>query len=440
MHDLDEVARGVLRRQQRKCLTGSHGESGDAALVGVLAAVHVHVELDRLADAQIAELGFLEVGVDPDFGEGAKGHHALARLEIVAPVDVSPRDDAVDLGDDSAIAEIQFRLRQILFGFLKLGLGLFDGGGFFQDVGDDAVEIALRIALVEFRQGLPGSQVVRAGEDAERSGALEQVGDGLADGGKSLIEIGGHAAEIVGARRHERAHRLKRRQPAARQADGGGGQPGQIGIVRQLGLSGQSQADPRLINHLQRLFGLRFGDANVLQFEIEVLSADGAGRSREILGPIVIGLGADLPGPGGAQGGDVGLQQGDLIVHVLDGVLKLEAIAAGQRHLPAHLVRGGHQIGLRLRDVSSLEPHLNLERRFVEQNEQVPLLDAIVVVHAHVNHLAGHARRDRSDVPVHVGVVSRNRTPDQPEPRNAEIRGGHDRDEPEARQYHFSAQ
>src|SRR5947209_2860120 len=53
LDDLDEVARGVLRREQGERLTGPHGETGDAALEFPPAAVHVYLEADALADAQV---------------------------------------------------------------------------------------------------------------------------------------------------------------------------------------------------------------------------------------------------------------------------------------------------------------------------------------------------------------------------------------------------
>ena len=97
LHHLDEIARGVLGRQQCQGRPGSHGEAGDPALEDVLAAVHVDVQIDRLPDAQVAQLRFLEVGVNPDFVERANRHQVLADLNIVARIDVAPRDDAVDL-------------------------------------------------------------------------------------------------------------------------------------------------------------------------------------------------------------------------------------------------------------------------------------------------------------------------------------------------------
>ena len=58
-------------------------------------------QIDPLADAQVGELRLLEVGVDPDLGERADRHQALADLDVVAGVDVAPRDDAVDLAEMS---------------------------------------------------------------------------------------------------------------------------------------------------------------------------------------------------------------------------------------------------------------------------------------------------------------------------------------------------
>jgi hypothetical protein len=66
---LDEIAGGVLGRQQCKALSGSHGETGDPASEDVRTAVHVDAQIDGLSDAQVAQLRFLEVGVNPDFVE-----------------------------------------------------------------------------------------------------------------------------------------------------------------------------------------------------------------------------------------------------------------------------------------------------------------------------------------------------------------------------------
>ena len=71
------------------------------------------------------ELRLLEVGVNPDFVERADRHESLANLDIVARIDVSARDDPVDLGDDIAVAEIKLGLGEIALGDLE-GLSLLD--------------------------------------------------------------------------------------------------------------------------------------------------------------------------------------------------------------------------------------------------------------------------------------------------------------------------
>ena len=92
-------------------------------------AVHVDLAAHALADAQIGELGLLEVGIDPDLGERADGHQALPGLDVVAGVDVAASDDAVDLGDDVAIAKVQLGLVEVALSLFQLGFGLLDGRG-----------------------------------------------------------------------------------------------------------------------------------------------------------------------------------------------------------------------------------------------------------------------------------------------------------------------
>ena len=85
-----------------------------------MAAVHIDVQIGGLADPQVGKLGFLVVGVDPDFRERADGHQALSGGDVVAGVDVAAGDDAIDLGVDGAVAEVQFGLVEIGFGLIDL--------------------------------------------------------------------------------------------------------------------------------------------------------------------------------------------------------------------------------------------------------------------------------------------------------------------------------
>src|ERR1700761_2234643 len=64
LHDLDPVARRVLRRQQSKRAAAARAKAHDPAMIGD-AAIDVGGDRDRLADAHVLELAFLEVRIDP---------------------------------------------------------------------------------------------------------------------------------------------------------------------------------------------------------------------------------------------------------------------------------------------------------------------------------------------------------------------------------------
>ena len=65
LDDLDPVARGILRRQQGKRAAGARTDAVDRAAVFHAAAVNIRLNVYRLANAHLVQLGFLEVGVDP---------------------------------------------------------------------------------------------------------------------------------------------------------------------------------------------------------------------------------------------------------------------------------------------------------------------------------------------------------------------------------------
>ena len=130
LHDFHEIAGRVLRGQQRQSRAGAHGEAGDASLERPLAAIHVHVEFHALADPQIAELSFLEIRIHPDVAQRADRHEALADLDVVARVHVATGDDAVDLGDDRAVAQIELRLVEIALRLFDFASACFKPGAF----------------------------------------------------------------------------------------------------------------------------------------------------------------------------------------------------------------------------------------------------------------------------------------------------------------------
>jgi len=69
-----------------------------------------------LADAQVAELGLLEIRVDPDITQRADRHEALPDLDVVAGIHVAAGDNAVNLREDRAIAQIELGLIEITLG------------------------------------------------------------------------------------------------------------------------------------------------------------------------------------------------------------------------------------------------------------------------------------------------------------------------------------
>ena len=189
LHDFHEIARRILRRQQRQRRAGAHREAGDAALELLLAAVHVHLQIHALADAQIAKLRFLEIRIDPDVAQRADRHQALADLHVVAGIHVAARDDAVDLRDDRAVAQIELRLIEIALRLQQFRLGLLQRRRSLDDVGVDLVDVAAGIALVEFLDHLLRREIVGRRDDAELRRALHQFAQRLAHGGKGLVEI-----------------------------------------------------------------------------------------------------------------------------------------------------------------------------------------------------------------------------------------------------------
>ena len=119
-------------------------------------AVHVHVEIHRLSDAQVRKLRLLEIGIDPNIGERSQSHQPLPGDNMVARIHIAPRHDTIDVGDDIAIGKVQLRLTEIGLSFIQLGLSLFDVGRILGDLIQDRIDIAGRVALVELCEHLCG--------------------------------------------------------------------------------------------------------------------------------------------------------------------------------------------------------------------------------------------------------------------------------------------
>jgi hypothetical protein len=155
-----------------------------------------------LADAQIAQLRLLEIGIDPDLAERADRHQVLPDLNIIARIDISARDDAVDLRDDVAIAKVQFGHSQITLGGREFGFGLLDGRRLRRQLSERAVDVAFGIELFELFEHLRRSLADRM-DDPQLSRGLKEICLRLQDRREGLIEIGRDLAEIpaLGLRR-----------------------------------------------------------------------------------------------------------------------------------------------------------------------------------------------------------------------------------------------
>jgi hypothetical protein len=85
------------------------------------------IKIGSLADAQVAQLRFLEIAIDPDLAERADRHQALSDLNVVARIDIAARDDAVDLRNNIGVFKVELGQSEVAFGGFELGLCLLDG-------------------------------------------------------------------------------------------------------------------------------------------------------------------------------------------------------------------------------------------------------------------------------------------------------------------------
>ena len=263
-------------------------------------AIHVDIEIDRLADTQVAELRLLEIGVNPDLIERADRHQSLADLDVVARIDVSARDDAIDLREDVAVAQIKLGLVEIVLGDLELGLGLLDVRRVRRQPVEGAIDVAFFLERLDHVTG----PLVERMDDAELSRTLYHRRLRLEHGRKGLIEIRRNLAEIgfVGFRRQSQ-----------RGAD--------------LTDIGQRRDNVRARRQQDRLPAV-------------VLRPWGIVCHHQFGGPVEVNLSQRELGFALVDTGNLGAQQGDLVVDILHGVLQRPAPAHGLRFDAAHIGLG----------------------------------------------------------------------------------------------------
>jgi hypothetical protein len=63
---------------------------------------------------------------------------------------------------------------------------------------------------------------------------------------------------------------------------------------------------------------------------------------------------------------------------------------------------------------------LDLKRLRIEPNQDIAFFHTVIVINQNLRDLAAHARRNESDIAVHVSVVSRNGVPRVKDPGNGD--------------------
>ena len=103
LHDLGEIAGGVVRRQQREFLAAGGRDAVDMA-VHDLAREHVDLDRDGLAFAHVGELRLLVVRHDIGAVDRHHRHQLRSGLHVLADAQRAVADDAVDRRDDGRVA------------------------------------------------------------------------------------------------------------------------------------------------------------------------------------------------------------------------------------------------------------------------------------------------------------------------------------------------
>ena len=83
LNHLDPVTGRVLRGQQREFRTRRLAEALHAA-VPVVIRIRIDAHLDALVGAQVGQIRFFEVGLDPHVAVGDEAHHGVAAFDVGA--------------------------------------------------------------------------------------------------------------------------------------------------------------------------------------------------------------------------------------------------------------------------------------------------------------------------------------------------------------------
>ena len=141
-------------------------------------------------------------------------------------------------------------------------------------------------------------------------------------------------------------------------------------------------------------------------------------------GPVEVNLSQRELGFALVDTGNLGAQQGDLVVDVLHGVLQRPAPAHGLRFDAAHFGLGHLQVCRRRIDSRLFDRDRDLKGLLVQLDQKVSFAHPVVVVDEDPRNLASDAGGDERDVTVDVCVIRRNRVERRLDPGNAEPKGG----------------
>jgi hypothetical protein len=118
LNDLDPVACRVLRRQQREHAACACTQANHLAVIFDAAAVNIRRNVYRLTNADMAQLIFLEVRVDPQVVQRNDRHQLLTGRDAATQLHATLRDvtgdgrnDCIALCGDPCGAEIRTRLQ-----------------------------------------------------------------------------------------------------------------------------------------------------------------------------------------------------------------------------------------------------------------------------------------------------------------------------------------
>ena len=170
-----------------------------------------------------------------------------------------------------------------------------------------------------------------------------------------------------------------------------------------------------------------------------VVLRSGDGRRRhQLLGPVEFGLCQLERGLALIESGNPGVQQSDLVVDVLHGVLQFPALAPGLCFDTAHRGLAASQVRLCGIDGRSFSGDCDLERLLVQFDEKISLARGCCR-RPEPAKLAADAGGHERDVTVHIGVVRRNGVEGQLEPRNTEPNGAGQNENTRCSKQYFSS-